>query len=79
MASTCTVCKGNIQLGTGSVAAGSTSITSYSGTAPINGRNVVVSVTQAGTHAGRSFATEIISGSGTATLVVNDACPFVGA
>jgi hypothetical protein len=79
MASTCSVYKSNQLLGTGSVAAGSTSLTSYSGTAPTNGRNVVVAITQAGTHVGRSFLTRIASGSGTATLVLNDACPFVGA
>ena len=79
MASTCDLYKGQVKLGAGSVEAASASLTSYSGTAPINGRNVVVVVTQAGTHAGKSFLTRIASGSGTATLVLKDAVPFVGA
>jgi hypothetical protein len=79
MASTCSVYKSNQLLGTGSVADGTTSISSYSGTAPENGRNVVVAITQAGTHVGRSFLTRIQSGSGTATLVMKDATPFAGA
>ena len=79
MASTCDIYKSNLKLGEGSVEADSASLTSYSGTAPINGRNVVVVVTQAGDHAGKSFLTRILSGSGTATLTLKDACPFVGA
>lgn len=79
MASTCSVYKHGILLGTGSVAANSASLTSYSGTAPGTGRNVTISITQAGTHAGRSFATRVLAGSGTATLTLKDACPFVGA
>ncbi len=79
MASTCSIYKSGLQLGTGSCADGSTSITSYSGTAPNNGRNVTVTVTQAGTHVGRTWATTVLSGSGTATLVLENACSFVGA
>ena len=79
MASTCSVYKGNNLLGTGSIEAASASLTSYSGEAPFNGRNVVVTVTQAGTHAGKSFSTRILSGSGTATLTLRNVCPFVGA
>lgn len=79
MASTCIVYKNNIQLGTASCEAASTSLTSFSGTAPSNLRNVSVTITQAGTHAGKTWNTRVESGSGTATLVVRDACPFVGA
>lgn len=79
MASTCDVYKGGIKLGSGSVEAASASLTSYSGTAPVNLRNVMVTITQAGTHVGRSYFTRVISGSGTATLVLRDTCPFVGA
>ena len=79
MASTCDLYKGQVLLGAGSVEAASASLTSYTGTAPINGRNVVVVVTEAGDHTGKSFLTRIASGSGTGTLVLNDACPFVGA
>ena len=42
-------------------------------------RNVTITVTEAGTHVGRSWNTSVQSGSGTATLVVRDACPFVAA
>jgi len=79
MASTCDVYKGQVLLGAGSVEAASASLTSYSGTAPINGRNVTVVITQAGTHAGKSIWTRVQSGSGTATLTLKDAIPFVGA
>ena len=79
MASTCDIYKGLIKLGSGSCAAGSTSITSYSGTAPNNLRNVQVTLTQAGTNAGAVWNTSVQSGSGTSTLVLKDACPFVGA
>lgn len=79
MASTCDVYKGQILLGTGSVEAASASLTSYSGTDPINGRHVTVVVTQAGDHAGKSIWTTVLSGSGTATLTLQDALPFVGA
>lgn len=79
MASTCSVYKHGILLGTGSVAAASASLTSYSGKAPGPGRNVNVVVTQAGTHAGRSFAARVVAGSGTSTLTLSEKCPFVGA
>ena len=79
MASTCDVYKGQVLLGAGSVEDGSTSLTSYSGTAPIDGRNVTVVITQAGTHAGKSIWTRILSGSGTATLTLRNSVPFVGA
>lgn len=79
MASTCDIYKGMVKLGEGSCEAASTSITSYSGTDPVNLRNVTVVITQAGDHAGRSIWTRVQSGSGTATLVIKDAIPFVGA
>jgi len=79
MASTIAVYKGGILLGTGSASAGSASLTSYSGTAPTDGRNVMIHVTQAGTHVSRSWPSKVLSGSGTATLTIRDACPFVGA
>lgn len=79
MASTCTITKGMIQLGTGSCEDGSASITSYSGTAPSDLRNVTVTVTQSGTHAGRSWNSKVASGSGTSTLTLVNTCPFVGA
>lgn len=79
MASTCSIYKDNRLLGTGSCAAASASITSYSGKAPGPNRNVKVIVTQAGTHKGRSWNARIKAGSGTATLTLSSTCPFVGA
>ncbi len=79
MASTCDIYKGSNLLGSGSCEAASASITSYTGTAPQNLRNVQLVITQAGTHAGKSIWTRIESGSGTGTLVIRDAIPFVGA
>jgi hypothetical protein len=66
-------------LGTASCEDASASLTSYTGTAPSNLRNVTVTVTEAGTHVGRSWVTRVRSGSGTSTLVVDHACPFVSA
>jgi hypothetical protein len=64
-----------ILLGTGSQT--TTSISSYSGTAPGNGRNVqVVNVTAAGATLGRSWQSRVVSGSGTATLTMNRAAPY---
>lgn len=73
------VYKGVNRLGTGSVAAnGGTTIASYTGTAPINGRNVMVTCTD-GINAGASMWTKIISGSGTSSLVIRDKFPFTDA
>ena len=87
MASTCDVYKGGIKLGSGTCSDGSVSITSY--TANDSGglagdiarvasrRNVAVVITQAGTHVGRSWRTNMLVQGATCTL--RDACPFVGA
>lgn len=79
MASTCSIYKAGTLLGTGSCADGSASITSYSGTAPGQGRNITAVVTQAGTHVGRHWRARITAGSGTATLTLSEKCPYVGA
>lgn len=87
MASTCTVCKGTRQIGTGSVSDGSTSLTSFTLTDAhygtkvhgVFGRNVTISITQSGTHLGRSFNTRITADNGSGTLTLLDSVPFVGA
>jgi hypothetical protein len=87
MASTCTVNKGPRQIGTGSVSADSTSLTSFTLTDSVYntrvhgtfGRNVTVTISQAGTHLGRSYNTRITNDNGSGTLTMLDACPFVGA
>lgn len=86
MASTCTINKGSRQIGTGSVSADSASVTSFTLTDSVYnttvngfGRKVTVSITQTGTHEGRSFETRIVSDNGAGTLTLRDPCPFVGA
>lgn len=63
-----------ILFGTGSQT--TTSIATYSGTAPGNGRNIQIVITGAGSTLGRSYQTRVMSGSGTATLTVKDPVPF---
>lgn len=87
MASTCTVHKGPRQIGTGSVTADSTSLTSFTLTDSVLntkaqnvfGRHVTISITESGTHLGRTFNTKITADDGAGTLTLLDACPFVGA
>lgn len=77
MAVTVDVYKGANKLGSGTCTNGSASMTSYSGTAPTNLRNVQIAVTAAASSAlGLSFSTSVIAGSGTSTLTLKDACPF---
>jgi len=82
MASSCSIYKHGILLGTGSCAASSASITSFTATtgapALVKGKNVQVTVTQAGTNVGRTWRTRVVSNSA-GTVTVTDACPFVGA
>jgi len=87
MASTCNVYKNGILLGSGTCAAGSATISAYDDfNAGLGGdvdrianrKNVQITVTQAGTHVGRTWATLCLSETAT-TLVLKDACPFVGA
>lgn len=77
MAVTVDVYKGSNKLGSGTCTNNSASMTSYSGTDPTNLRNVMIAVTAAVTGpVGSSFATAVISGSGTSTLTLRDVCPF---
>lgn len=86
MASTCTINKGSRQIGTGSVSAASKNVSSFVQTDDVYttkcegvfGRNVTVTITQAGTHLGRSFNTRIETDDGAGNLTLRDACPFVG-
>lgn len=76
MAVTVDVYKGLIKLGSGTCTNASTSLTSYTGTAPISGRNVQIAATVPVTSAaGLSFSTRIVTDGGT-TLTLKDACPF---
>ena len=79
MASTCDFYKHGIKLGSGTCSDGSTSVTSY--TANLSRtcarKNVQIVVTQAGTHAGRSWNARVLSEGSTCTL--SAPCPYVGA
>lgn len=90
MASTCTVTKGTRQIGTGSVTAGSASLTSFTLTddvyntaigliSGVGGRHVKICITEAGDHIGRTWNTRIVADNGSGTLTLRDACPFIGA
>lgn len=79
MASTCDFYKHGIKLGSGTCAAASASVTSYTAylSRTCARKNIQVVVTQAGTHAGRSWNTRVLTEGSTCTLV--DKCPYVGA
>ena len=67
--------KDGILLGTGTADTAALTITSYSGTAPKNGRNIQIQNRET-TNLGRSYSARVISGSGTATLTLNAAFPY---
>jgi type 1 fimbria pilin len=67
--------KDGILLGTGTADTANNTITSYSGTAPINGRNIQIQ-NRATTNLGRSYNVRVLSGSGTATLTLNAPFPY---
>lgn len=68
--------KGSIKLGAGTANDAANTITSYTGTAPINGRNIRV-VRTASTNAGKSYMARVVSGSGTGTLTLNCKCDYL--
>lgn len=67
--------KNGILLGTGTADTAANTITSYSGTAPGNGRNIQVQ-NRAALNIGRSYNVRVLSGSGTATLTLNAPFPY---
>jgi hypothetical protein len=67
--------KDGILLGAGTADTANNTITSYSGTAPGNGRNIQIQ-NRATTNLGRSYNVRVLSGSGTATLTLNAPFPF---
>lgn len=87
MASTCTINKGSRQIGTGSVAAGSTAVGSFVLTdavygtkcAGVFGRNVRITITQAGAGLGYSWNDRIVTDDGAGNLTLRYGCPVVGA
>jgi hypothetical protein len=87
MASTCQIYKGGILLGAGSCADGTATISSWvpqsfgaSGPVPVLvNRNVAVTVTEVGTHTGRTYKARILADDGGGNLTMSEKCPFVGA
>ena len=79
MASSCDFYKHGIKLGSGTCAANSASVTSYTATLSrvAARKNVQIVITQAGTHAGRSWNARVLTEGSTCTL--SAPCPFVGA
>lgn len=81
MATACAIYKHGLKLGTGTIAAGSATVSSWSAEtgAPDEWRkNVQVQITGAGAWQGEKFETRILTDN-TTTLVMKDKCPFVGA
>lgn len=75
MAVTVDVYKGLVKLGSGTCTNNSASLTSYSGTAPISGRNVQIhSRVPVSSAAGLSWNTKVVTDGGS-TLTLRDACP----
>lgn len=68
--------KNNLKLGAGTANDAAATIVSYSGTAPVDGRNIRV-VRTASTNAGNSYPARVLSGSGTSTLTLNCKCDFL--
>ena len=82
MATACAVYKGGVKLGTGTAAAGSVTISSYTATSGLSAhavalrRNVEIQMT-AGDNVGKSWRARCTAEG--ATLTLDKACPFVGA
>lgn len=68
------VYKNGLKLGSGSATAGSRTISTYTGTAPVSGRNVTV-VSTGGNNVGASINTRVVTDGG-ATLTLYDAGPY---
>lgn len=79
MALTVDVYKNGLKLGSGSATSGSASITSFSrnGNAVVARRNLQFTITQAGDHAGRTWAARVLDDNGAGTLTLSQACPFI--
>jgi hypothetical protein len=81
MATNVKVYKHGLLLGTGTVAAGSATLSSWSassGAPAVARKNVQIQVTGAGDSLGKTFNTRVLTDNG-ATLTLLDKCPFVGA
>lgn len=81
MATNCSVYKHGLLLGTGTIADGSATLSSWSassGAPAVARKNVQVQITGAGAWTGRHFDTRVLTDNG-ATLTMKDKCPFVGA
>lgn len=75
---TCALYKGCQILGTGSITAGSASVTGWTAqadTRAVKGREVMVTITSS-THIGSSFLTRVTDDNGSGTLTLRDPSPF---
>jgi hypothetical protein len=86
MASTCKIYKHGIEMGEGSCAGGSASITSFTKVAETASRNrecvrrnVQIMVTQAGVYAGLSWNARVLTDNGSGTLTLSEKCPYTNA
>jgi hypothetical protein len=79
MATNVSAYKGSILVGTGIMAEGSRTITSWTASTGQTalGRRLMFHVTGAGTHIGRNFTSRVTAEGATLTIV--DPCPHVGA
>lgn len=82
MATACSVYDEGLLMGTGTIADGSVTISSWTQDSnwsrDVERKNVQVQITGAGAWQGKHFMTRILSDN-TTTLTMKDACPFVGA
>lgn len=75
---TCKLYKGSTLLGTGSIAAAGTTVTSWTAAtnAPAVARkNCTIAITSS-TNIGASMQTRVTADNGSGTLTIKDACPF---
>lgn len=86
MASTCKVYKHGIEMGSGTCAGGSASITSFTKVAETGSRNrecvrknCQITVTQAGVYAGLSWNARVTADNGSGTLTLSEPCPYTNA
>jgi hypothetical protein len=86
MASTCKIYKHGIEMGEGSCAGGSASITSFTKVAETASRNrecvrrnVQIMVTQSGVYTGLSWNARVLTDNGSGTLTLSEKCPYTNA
>jgi hypothetical protein len=86
MASSCIIYKHGIELGTGTCAGGSASITSVTKVAETASRNresvrrnVQITITQTGVYKGLSWNARVLTDNGSGTFTLSEKCPYTNA